>query len=166
MAVKHVQTSDIKRAPAYINAGHQRSVPGQRLAEQAAPAADVQNCFVSKAGALRNKVGSWLVAVLPGPHFTSRLPPAPGKSDRMLGLPCINIFVPVLHQSVTRERYSPLRVSTLMTSPSWTNNGTRTVAPVSRWAGLPPLPEVSPRRPGSVSTILSSTKLGGVTTMG
>src|SRR5690625_7550603 len=101
-----------------------------------------------------------------GTHFTFRIPPAHGKSGKMLGLPCINIFVPVLHQSVTRERYSPLRVSTLMTSPSWTNNGTRTVAPVSRWAGLPPLPEVSPRRPGSVSTILCTTKFGGDTTMG
>src|SRR5688500_19442613 len=50
---------------------------------------------------------------------------------------------------------------------SWpTNSGTRTTAPVSSVAGLPPPPEVSPRTPGSVSTIFSSTKFGGCTAIG
>ena len=59
-----------------------------------------------------------------------------------------------------------MRVSTRTTSPCWTNNGTRTTAPVSRVAGLPPPPDVSPRTPGSVSVICNSTKLGGVTDNG
>ena len=63
----------------------------------------------------------------------------------------------------TRLTYSPVRVSTRITSSWFTNNGTRTVAPVSSFAGFPPPPEVSPRRPGSVSTIFNSTKLGGAT---
>ena len=33
-------------------------------------------------------------------------------------------------------------------------------------AGLPPVPVVSPLRPGSVSTISNSTKFGGVTVIG
>src|SRR6185437_13742412 len=67
---------------------------------------------------------------------------------------------------LTLLTYSPVRVSTRITSSWFTNNGTRTVAPVSSLAGLPPPPEVSPRTPGSVSTIFSSTKLGGVTDKG
>jgi len=66
----------------------------------------------------------------------------------------------------TRETYSPERVSTLITSPICTNNGTLTTAPVDSVAGLPPVPAVSPFRPGSVSTISSSTKFGGVTAIG
>src|SRR5690606_6841733 len=65
-----------------------------------------------------------------------------------------------VHYSLTRETYSPVRVSTRITSPSGTNSGTRTTAPVSSLAGLPPPPLVSPRTPGSVSTILRLTKLG------
>src|SRR5690625_3149770 len=71
-----------------------------------------------------------------------------------------------VHYSLTRETYSPVRVSTRMTSPSGTNSGTRTTAPVSTFAGLPPPPLVSPRTPGSVSTTLRLTKLGGVTMSG
>src|SRR3990167_8869656 len=63
----------------------------------------------------------------------------------------------------TRPTYSPDRVSTLMISSWPTNKGTLTVAPVSSLAGLPPPPEVSPRTPGSVSTISNTTKLGGTT---
>src|SRR5690606_11943924 len=71
---------------------------------------------------------------------------------------------PVHH--LTRETYSPERVSTLMVSSWATNSGTRTTAPVSSVAGLPPVPAVSPFTPGSVSTIFSSTKFGGVTWVG
>ena len=67
---------------------------------------------------------------------------------------------------LARETYSPVRVSTLITSPICTNNGTRTTAPVSSVAGLPPPPEVSPFNPGSVSVTSSSTKLGGYTLIG
>src|SRR5690606_9371413 len=67
---------------------------------------------------------------------------------------------------LTRLTYSPERVSTLITSSCPTNSGTRTTAPVSSVAGLPPPPEVSPRTPGSVWVILSSTKFGGVTAIG
>src|SRR5690606_35637442 len=66
----------------------------------------------------------------------------------------------------TRETYSPVRVSTLTTSPSSTNSGTRTTAPVSSFAGFTPPWAVSPRTPGSVSTIFSSTKFGGETRSG
>src|SRR5690606_38829471 len=66
----------------------------------------------------------------------------------------------------TRLTYSPERVSTLMISSWPTNSGTRTTAPVSSVAGLPPPPEGSPRTPGSVWVIFSSTKLGGVTWIG
>ena len=64
-------------------------------------------------------------------------------------------------QLFARDRYSPVRVSTRMTSPSLRNSGTRTTAPVSSFAGFWPPVAVSPRRPGSVSTILSSTCAGG-----
>jgi len=46
------------------------------------------------------------------------------------------------------------------------NSGTRTVAPVSSLAGFAPPVAVSPRKPGSVSTTLSSTCAGGVTLSG
>src|SRR5438876_11592446 len=68
--------------------------------------------------------------------------------------------------SLALETYTPLRVSTLIDSPSWINNGTRTTAPVSSFAGLPPPPDVSPRTPGSVSVIFKITKLGGTTPKG
>src|SRR5574337_517786 len=61
---------------------------------------------------------------------------------------------------------SPVRVSTLIFSPCGTNSGTRTTAPVSSVAGLPPVPAVSPLTPGSVSEITSSTKFGGATING
>src|SRR5690606_25473449 len=70
------------------------------------------------------------------------------------------------HAHLTRPTYSPERVSTLISSSWLTNSGTRTPAPVSSVAGLPPPPEVSPRRPGSVSVIFSSTKFGGWTMIG
>src|SRR5690606_9077652 len=70
------------------------------------------------------------------------------------------------HYSLTRETDSPVRVSTRITSPSGTNSGTRTTAPVSSLAGLVPPLLVSPRTPGSVSTMRRLTKLGGVTLSG
>src|SRR3990167_1033965 len=68
--------------------------------------------------------------------------------------------------SFALETYSPVRVSTLMISPSCKNKGTRTTAPLSSFAGLPPLPAVSPFKPGSVSTIFNCTKIGGTTKIG
>ena len=59
--------------------------------------------------------------------------------------------------SLAREMYSPLRVSTLSRSPSSTNNGTLTTAPVSRVAGLLPPWAVSPLTPGSVSVTVNTT---------
>ncbi len=59
-----------------------------------------------------------------------------------------------------------MRVSTRMTSPSFRNSGTRTTAPVSSLAGFWPPVAVSPRTPGSVSTILSSTCAGALTDSG
>src|SRR5690606_17506789 len=67
---------------------------------------------------------------------------------------------------LTRATYSPVRVSTRITSPCSTNSGTRTTAPVASLAGLTPPLAVSPRTPGSVSTISSSTKFGGDTSSG
>src|SRR5262245_20357947 len=65
------------------------------------------------------------------------------------------------HRAVaTRPRYSPVRVSTLTTSPSLRKRGTWTTAPDSRVAGLLPPWAVSPRTPGSVLAMASSTKLG------
>ena len=49
-----------------------------------------------------------------------------------------------------------------MISPISTNRGTRISAPVSRVAGLVTFVAVSPLKPGSVSVISSSTKLGGL----
>lgn len=72
----------------------------------------------------------------------------------------------VLKSYFTRDTYSPERVSTLIVSPIWINKGTRTTAPVLNVAGFPPVPAVSPFRPGSVSTTSNSTKLGGVTVIG
>jgi hypothetical protein len=53
-----------------------------------------------------------------------------------------------------------------MISPWLTNSGTLTEAPVSSFASLVPPVTVSPRMPGSVSTIFSSTCGGGVTDSG
>src|SRR5690606_28556808 len=75
-------------------------------------------------------------------------------------------LLPVVAGHFTRLTYPPVRVSTVMSSSWPTNRGTRTTAPVSSVAGLPPPPEVSPRTPGSVWVICSSTKLGGVTWIG
>ena len=58
----------------------------------------------------------------------------------------------------TRERYSPVRVSILITSSCSTNKGTYTVAPVSTTAGFVAPVAVSPLNPGSVSVIFNSTK--------
>src|SRR5262245_22776122 len=66
----------------------------------------------------------------------------------------------------TRPRYSPVRVSTFTTSPSLRNSGTCTTEPVSRVAGFVPPCAVSPRTPGSVLTIASSTKFGSSTAVG
>ena len=76
------------------------------------------------------------------------------KTEEPRGFLCFETYL-------TRETYSPERVSTLITSPIWTNNGTLTTAPVLRVAGLPPVPAVSPVRPGSVSVISASMKFGG-----
>src|SRR5699024_4790678 len=51
--------------------------------------------------------------------------------------------------ALTRERYSPVRVSTLTTLPVSRNSGTWISAPDSRVAGLVPPVERSPCRPGS-----------------
>src|SRR5699024_10967042 len=65
------------------------------------------------------------------------------------------------HQA--RPRYSPVRVSTRITSPSSTKRGMLTVAPDSSSAGLVPPDTVSPRTPGSVLVIFSSIMFGSVT---
>src|SRR6476660_4863739 len=59
-----------------------------------------------------------------------------------------------------REMYRASRVSTRITSPTLTNRGTATTAPVSSVAGLVTLETVSPLTPGSVSTTFSSTAAG------
>src|SRR4029453_16606934 len=56
-----------------------------------------------------------------------------------------------------RVRYSPVRVSTLMRSPEFTNSGTCTTRPVSSVAGLRAPDTRSPWMPGSVSVTVSST---------
>src|SRR3990167_1158485 len=68
--------------------------------------------------------------------------------------------------SFARETYSPVRVSTLMISPSCKNKGTRTTAPDSSLAALLPPLDVSPLKPVSVSIIFKVTKIGGVTRIG
>ena len=61
-----------------------------------------------------------------------------------------------LSPSLPRDRYSPVRVSMRRISPSLMNSGTRTMAPVSSFAGFEPPVAVSPRTPGSVSITFSS----------
>src|SRR5574341_308133 len=68
--------------------------------------------------------------------------------------------------SLTRSRYSPVRVSTRTRSPTLTKKGTCTDKPVSSRAGLEEPETVSPRRLGDVSTTASSTALGSSTAMG
>ena len=51
-------------------------------------------------------------------------------------------------------------------SPSDRKSGTLTTAPVERIAGLLPPAAVSPFTPGSVCSILKSTKIGGITDKG
>src|SRR6478736_8578520 len=69
-------------------------------------------------------------------------------------------------QPFTRSRYSPDRVSTLMRSPSSTNRGTWTTAPVSSFAGFIAPVLVSPFAPGSVWMIARATEAGSSTAMG
>ena len=59
-----------------------------------------------------------------------------------------------------------VRVSTLTLSPILMNKGTWTTTPVLNVAGLPPVPAVSPLRPGSVSATSKITGLRGVTEIG
>src|SRR3954449_9876234 len=56
--------------------------------------------------------------------------------------------------------YRASRGSTLIRSPTLTNSGTATTAPVSRVAGLVTFETVSPLTPGSVSETASSTDEG------
>src|SRR6478609_9716452 len=65
-----------------------------------------------------------------------------------------------------REMYRASRVSTRITSPTLTNRGTATTAPVSSVAGLVTLETVSPLTPGSVSTTFSSTAAGSWSEVG
>ena len=59
--------------------------------------------------------------------------------------------------------YSPVLVSTLITSPSFTNIGTFTTAPVSNVAGFIAFVAVFPFIPGSACVINNSTKFGAST---
>src|SRR5450830_1736213 len=65
-----------------------------------------------------------------------------------------------------RPRYSRVRVSTLMRSPSSMKRGTCTTTPVSRVSGFVAPWAVSPRTPGSDVVMRSSTKLGACTSNG
>ena len=67
-------------------------------------------------------------------------------------------FVVSVH--FTRFTYEPSRVSTSMSSPSFINNGTRTSAPVSTFAGFVALVAVSPLSPGSVYAIFKTVFTG------
>src|SRR3546814_19051720 len=62
------------------------------------------------------------------------------SSSQLSGIVGVNHDDRATH--LTRLTYSPERVSTLMISSLPTNSGTRTTAPVSSLAGLPPPPEV------------------------
>ena len=66
----------------------------------------------------------------------------------------------------TRSMYSPERVSTLIRSPSSTNSGTFTTAPVSSVAGFSAPVRVSPFTPGSVFVMVSTTDAGRSTAIG
>ena len=66
----------------------------------------------------------------------------------------------------TRSMYSPERVSTLTRSPSSTNSGTCTTAPVSSVAGFRAPVRVSPFAPGSVWLIASTIDAGRSTEIG
>ena len=59
--------------------------------------------------------------------------------------------------------YSQVRVSTLNTSPIFTNIGTCNSSPVSNVAGFPDVVVVFPANPGSVYVTSSSTNIGGST---
>src|SRR6266550_9280385 len=69
-------------------------------------------------------------------------------------------------QPFTRSMYSPDRVSTLTRSPSSTNSGTWTTAPVSIFACFNAPVRVSPLAPGSVWTIARTTEAGSSTAIG
>ena len=60
------------------------------------------------------------------------------------------IHIGVFTYSFTLSRYSPVLVFMRINSPSLTNKGTLTVAPVSMVAGFNVRVAVSPRNPGSV----------------
>src|SRR3954465_13437798 len=62
-----------------------------------------------------------------------------------------------------REMYLLSRGSTLTLSPTLTNIGTWTTAPVSSVAGFVTFETVSPLTPGSVSVTVSSTDAGSCT---
>ena len=57
--------------------------------------------------------------------------------------------------------YLPVLVSTLTTSPIFTNNGTDISNPFSNVAGFPEVVVVFPLNPGSVYVTSSSTNSGG-----
>ncbi len=59
----------------------------------------------------------------------------PGSGSRV-AIAAARIAGPSVDQLLARDRYSPVRVSTRITSPSLMNSGTRTTAPVSSLAGF------------------------------
>ena len=66
-------------------------------------------------------------------------------------------------EDYARPIYAPVRVSILMTSPSWIKSGTFTVFPVSRTACFVTFEAVSPRSPSGDSVTFSWTEDGNST---
>jgi len=92
----------------------------------------------------------------------------PQRSNGRTGKPLANRSAALLSrrsfwpevQRYARDKYAPVRVSTLINSPSLRYSGTWTTKPVSSFAGLlRPVAEL-PRTPGLHSTIRSTTAVG------
>src|SRR6266496_325305 len=78
-----------------------------------------------------------------------------------------NHFTPINPSSYfTLSTYSPVLVFIRMSSPSFTNKGTFTVAPVSTFAGFNVLVAVSPLNPGSLYVTFTTILSGNSTLIG
>src|SRR6266567_4412918 len=82
-----------------------------------------------------------------------------------LGIGTVDLIADVRARTAAALRYARLmyrfsRGSTLSLSPTFTNSGTCTTAPVSRVAGFVTFETVSPLTPGSVSVTSSTTDPG------
>src|SRR5262249_40144431 len=137
MRERHRRALDLQENA--VAAGERGEGPGSReIGDRQPPRERVE----PRAGRVDGDLGGGAEAVLPRHHAVIRRTKTADEG---------------LHYRLTRSRYLPSVVSTFTHSPSLTNSGTLTTAPVDSVAGLVAPLAVSPLIPGSLATICNTT---------